>query len=600
MTARGTSFAPPSRAALERAAKLLNSVLSDDDGDDVGFGRAGSDGAAAWKGKGKPLTRVPFGVLEGENGAVLPPAALHAGARPGRSSLSTEPALPRPPPSATLLPDRRRLSAADLPSAPITLPPLLTQAPSSTTASSSRQPPLGPPAAPTPINAPRPLPLPAHLSSTPVRRGSPALPASSSRTPIPLAGASTPLRRMGLSLGTAAGAGPRAGTPGGLGARAVGTPPALGGALGLAGGRGRKPFATPFKKAVGGPAAVVGAGTPVTPAAAALPGPQVPSTASAFAPAGPGGKAISVAGTPLRAGVPGDRERRRSVSSAANGGAKGGKGGPRTDYRRVFDLTRAFARPACAPSTPSSPGAELCLLPLPPPPTQSRRSGCPCARRSSGRSSTARTSSCSTACASLQPFNSLGEDHGLTFVLLARAHPGPTRSPRSTCQTPRTTFSRPRQRTPTRRSSPSRPTLAAPTTAACRGATRTRRSSSSAARGSGRRRPVSPSSRRRRPAAGPTRRSRRASCGRATTGSSSSGSSRACAGPGRPCSSRSPRQRRRRRTSTTARPRSRAWSAAGARARARPRSRVPEAGGARASSARTAPAAGRASSDGTR
>ena len=50
MTARGSAFAPPSKSALEKAAKLLE-----------------DDGPPA-KTKGNGRERLPSGLIEGENG----------------------------------------------------------------------------------------------------------------------------------------------------------------------------------------------------------------------------------------------------------------------------------------------------------------------------------------------------------------------------------------------------------------------------------------------------------------------------------------------------------------------------------------------------
>lgn len=327
LTARGTSFAPPSRAALERAAKLLGSVLSDDEEQTDASAKGGS-------GKGKGKARVPFSLLEGENGE---------GPAPDPSSLrqlstSDSAAAPRPPPSATLLPDRRRLGAAHIPPKPIPLPPPLSQS------GSGAQQPLAAPPLPTPLAAPRPRPaLPAHLASTPSRRGSHTSfaspgPSSSARHAAsqaggPSTGASTPLRRIGISLGTT----PRAATPNSVG----GTPSG-------AGRRTRKAFATPFKKEVA-PAFSLAAGEPAaiepTPTAVTLGSAARISTSTIAAgpstPAAPlGGRLVSVAGTPLRAGITGDR-RQTATPGRAERRPSGTARPLRNDYPAVFDLTRA-------------------------------------------------------------------------------------------------------------------------------------------------------------------------------------------------------------------------------------------------------------------
>lgn len=329
LTARGTSFAPPSRAALERAAKLLGSVLSDDE-EELG-GSVKLPG-----GKVKDKARVPFGLIEGENGE---------GPAPDASSIrrmSTEAAAaPRPPPSATLLPDRRRIGAASIPSGPIPLPPPLSQ--TGTKDQHTLNLALPPPTA---LAAPRPRPaLPNHLASTPSRRSSHTSfaspgPSSSVRQGTSLAGgshagASTPLRRIGISLGTT----PRATTPGPVG----GTPSG-------AGRRTRKAFATPFKKDVAPtPPPLADESVLALPRqSAALPGsatgpPNQPNAAAgpSTSVATPGGRLVSVAGTPLRAGITGDR--RQTVTPSRP--ARRPSGTPRllkSDYPAVFDLTRTL------------------------------------------------------------------------------------------------------------------------------------------------------------------------------------------------------------------------------------------------------------------
>jgi hypothetical protein len=382
LTARGTSFAPPSRAALERAAKLLGSVLSDDEAEVDGPIKT-----VSVKGKGK--ARVPFGLLEGENGEGPAPDAS------GLRQLSAESAAaPRPPPSATLLPDRRRLGAANIPSGPIPLPPPLSQG------GGPAQQPLAAPPPPATLAAPRPRPaLPSYIASTPSRRASHTSfaspgPSYSVRQATSLAGglnaggASTPLRRIGISLGTT----PRAATPGSGG----GTPSGTG-----TGRRTRKAFATPFKKevapasvpAVGEPVAVLPGSSAVPPGSAARPI-ELNAVAGPSTPAAPSGnRPVSVAGTPLRAGITGDRRQTATPSRTVR--RPSGAARPlRSDYPAVFDLTRTLR-------SKSRLDREARTLTQPPPylPLQPRQIVCRCGRRTSGPSSMPRKSCRSMACA---------------------------------------------------------------------------------------------------------------------------------------------------------------------------------------------------------